>query len=122
MLYINDTTDWGIATRGDTIINYEKYISEYPEGKFLQEAKDFIKNYNEKIEKAKNEINVWNNAKQENTVEAYKNYLDIYYRATYKYEAYRNIYYLENSEFVEKYKRVFELFDKVYLEEGLTVS
>ena len=109
LLYIVDTTDWGIAKQLDTIIEYEKYILEHPEGEFINEAEDYIKS----IEKDENEINVWNIAKQENTVEAYKDYLEIYYRAEYKYEAYRNIYYIENSEFVEKYKRLFDLFDKM---------
>ena len=103
---------WEKAHKSRTIEAYQDYIANNPEAENIAEAQVLLDSLL-LLKKTQDEINDWEKAKQENTAESYKNYLDAYNNGEYAYEAFKGIFHSENPEFIEKYSRIIDFFDKM---------
>lgn len=66
----NDSRRWEKAAKQDTFDSYESYINEYPEGKYVTQAKDNIKIITTKES--------WDRAIKENSIDSYYGFLQKY--------------------------------------------
>ena len=74
---------WNHACKKNTIKAYNGYISAYPDGKYILDAKNRITDLRDD--------NCWSIAARENTIEGYKKYLSLYPNGRHKAEASRAI-------------------------------
>lgn len=72
----SEENDWTEAKNINTIVSYQAYLNNYPEGKHSIEAKDLIEDY------------TWQDANSKNTIEAYNDYLNSYPNGKFINEAF----------------------------------
>ena len=108
----NTNNNWKVAQEKGTVEAYQSYIENNPQAENIELANKIIDSLlSDKTKQTEPEV--WEKAKEANTVEAYKKYLDTYNTnndALYVFEAFKNIFYLENAEFVQKYKIIIDFF------------
>lgn len=79
----NEFELWNKACKKNTIKAYNGYISAYPDGKYILDAKNRITDLRDD--------KCWRDAGKENPVEGYKKYLSLYPNGRHKEEALRAI-------------------------------
>jgi outer membrane protein assembly factor BamD (BamD/ComL family) len=95
----NDQKAWESSTHMNTITSYRRYIKKYPQGKFHDIALknlEVLKNQEQqaKLNKAA-EKKAWKSARQSNTIDSYREYLDRYPEGRYAKAAQKGIEKLE---------------------------
>ena len=81
-----DDAAWQTAQGNNTIYSYNKYLSDFPSGKYrrtAQRERDKL----DQAEKDRKDYNAWTTAKNTNTIDAYDKYLDDYRYGKYRSEA-----------------------------------
>ena len=81
-----DEQAWSVVKTKE---DYEYYISWYPKGAHVEEARNALKNWDE--------TQMWNDVRKENTEAAYKSYLDQYPSGLFVLEAQRGINVLKDE-------------------------
>ena len=75
----NEETFWKIATKSNSVESYQKYLNEYPSGKYKQKALialDNIKKEEELKQKEEKEEILWSKAVRDNSISSFKIYLE----------------------------------------------
>lgn len=84
---------WSEADDKNTVAGYEEYLENYPDGLYLNAARDRI----EKLNAENKELRAWNSAKSRNTVSAYRGYISNYPSGRYVSSARSYIRNIEKS-------------------------
>ncbi|MCB0613467.1 MAG: caspase family protein [Phaeodactylibacter sp.] len=86
----NEGEDWAACKSRDTLKAYQEFLEKYPEGKYAQEAAEWITWLTEE--------EAWKNACTRNTIGSYDDYLDKYLHGRYSDEAQSRISELQEEE------------------------
>lgn len=78
---------WNLISSENKLSGYERYVENYPDGRYADEAR-------EKIHELK-EDDIWESARRRNRYESYRQYLEEYPRGKYRKEAFAGIERLE---------------------------
>ena len=100
-----DNSHWEEACRVNTIASYKKYLNEFHDGLFTDEAKLMIKQLEVEQKEEELEALLWQKAKNENNKNLYQHYLQEYPQGNYKTLALAAIAEFEKEERVEEQKR-----------------
>jgi outer membrane protein assembly factor BamD (BamD/ComL family) len=123
-----EETLWQNAKQNDLIKSYKTYLEKYSNGKYTFEAKNRISQLEqiekqrqqaekERVEKeylAEQEETLWQDAKKDDLIKSYKNYLNKYSNGKYAFEAKNRISQLEQIE-QQKQQAEKERVEKEYL-------
>lgn len=97
----NDESAWQEAEISNTKASYERYINEYPKGKYVNDARSKIveieKNKNTEASRKQDEA-AWHQAKSSNTKASYERYIHDYPNGRYESEARGKIRDIEAAE------------------------
>jgi hypothetical protein len=100
-----DNSHWEEACRVNTIASYRKYLNEFHDGLFTDEAKLMIKQLEVEQKEEELEAMLWQKAKNENSKNLYQHYLQEYPQGNYKTLALAAIAEFEKEEREEERKR-----------------
>lgn len=107
LITYKDSSGINIALEVNTIEAFDKYLTENPEGNYIEQAKL----QKEKLLIIKEETDFWNNAKTLNTIDNYNNYLTKYPKGEYTNNALKGIFLINNSDFISKYKNIVSFYE-----------
>lgn len=94
-----DKNTWFSVNKENTKIAYENYLRDYPNGLYVEEAKNGIKELSQQLENKKNQDNkAWLNSVRINTKQAYRHYLNLYHNGMYIESALNKINQLNQLE------------------------
>jgi len=100
-----DNAHWEEACRVNTIASYKKYLNEFHDGLFTDEAKLMIKQLEVEQKEEELEALLWQRAKNENNKNTFQHYLQEYPQGNYKTLALAAIAEFEKVEREEDRKR-----------------
>ena len=100
-----DNAHWEEACRVNTIASYKKYLNEFHDGLFTDEAKLMIKQLEVEQKEEELEAMLWQKAKNENNKNLYQHYMQEYPQGNYKTLAQAAIAEFEKEEREEERKR-----------------
>ncbi|MHC1777590.1 MAG: SUMF1/EgtB/PvdO family nonheme iron enzyme [Lentimicrobium sp.] len=94
-----DERAWNVAKSTNTKTSYEKYIRDYPMGRYVIDARKKIKEEETRLSEAnqQSDQNAWNTATNTNTKSAYEKYLREYPNGRYVSDALRRMDELEQQ-------------------------
>src|SRR5262249_341208 len=111
-----EEADWQSAKRENTQVTYRHYISAYPDGKYVPEARIALANL-ERIEEARREDDAWRQAVSNNSIAGYQAYLNVYPQGRYQADARRT---MDELRALEDERRENAVWDLAKNSSGLT--
>mgnify|MGYP001225663301 CR=1 FL=1 len=106
-----ETALWKAVERGNSAVDYEAYLKEYPKGKYLALARERLKRLQDEAAQAgvRQENDLWQQAERRPGIESYNAYLSAYPRGRYATLAATRVRQLESEQVETQEKHAWSL-------------